>query len=414
MSRPANWIGGFAEDYKRVFVEEWSPTFGVVLLVIAILALMANGLFWGIFGGLKLWGDWFNQSIGLGRVLGLPAELDSPLMHQMSLMNMLLVVGAFVAALMSGKFTVNRPPKLEFIWAAFGGSLMGTGAALAGGCTTGGFFTPVLHSSPAGWAMWAGLVAGALIGLKALLWTLDNIEWGMTAPPVRSMPPALIRLFPFIGLAIAIAVLVWAARWYGSDNQRLAARAVIIVAGFAMGFVMHRSRICFARAFREPFMTGEGTMTKAIMVGILIGVPMAALLFKAKTIDPYIAIPPVFWIGSLVGGVIFGVGMIFAGGCASGALWRMGEGHLKLWVATFFFAWSGSIAYAVLKKTGLTVSEDNLDDPFNGLMTKLGVQTFLPNSLGGWGAAFAVAAILLLLWYAFVRYNESTEKFTVL
>jgi uncharacterized membrane protein YedE/YeeE len=106
--------------------------------------------------------------------------------------------------------------------------------------------------------------------------------------------------------------------------------------------------------------------------------------------------------------------MIFAGGCASGALWRMGEGHLKLWVATFFFAWSGSIAYAVLKKTGLTVSEDNLDDPFNGLMTKLGVQTFLPNSLGGWGAAFAVAAILLLLWYAFVRYNESTEKFTVL
>lgn len=413
MSRPANWIGGFAEDYKRVFVEEWSPTFGVILLVIAILALMANGLFWGIFGGLKLWGDWFNQTIGLGRVLGLPAELDSPLMHQMSLMNMLLVVGAFVAALMSEQFTINRPPKLEFIWAAFGGTLMGTGAALAGGCTTGGFFTPVLHSSPAGWAMWAGLIFGALIGLKLLLWTLDNIEWGMVAPPVKSMPPALTRLFPYIGLAIAVAVAVWAARWYGSDNQRLAARAIIIVAGFAMGFVMHRSRICFARAFREPFMTGEGTMTKAIMVGILIGVPMAALLFKAKTIDPYLAIPPVFWIGSFLGGIIFGVGMIFAGGCASGALWRMGEGHLKLWVATFFFAWSGSVAYAVFKKTGLTVSEDNLDDPFNGLMTKLGVQTYLPNSLGGWGAAFAVAAILLLMWYAFVRYNESTEKFTI-
>jgi uncharacterized membrane protein YedE/YeeE len=414
MDTPRISFSGLAEDYKRVFVEEWSPTFGVLLLLVVIFALMTNGLFWGIFGGLKLWGDWFNRLIGLGGVLGLPAQLDSPLMHQMSLMNMLLVVGAFAAALMSGKFTINRPPRLELVWGAMGGTLMGIGAALAGGCTTGGFFTPVLHSSPAGWAMWAGLIVGALIGLKLLLWTLDNIEWGMTAPEPATLPPGLVRLFPLIGLALLVAVIVWAAGWYGSDNQRLAARAIVILAGFAMGFVMHRSRICFARAFREPFMTGEGTMTKAIMVGILIGVPVAALLFKAKVIDPYVAIPPVFWIGSLAGGVVFGIGMIFAGGCASGALWRMGEGHLKLWVATFFFAWSGSIAYAVLKKTGLTVAEDNLDDPFNGLMTKLGVQTFLPNSLGGWGAALAVAGILLLLWYAFVRYNETTEKFTVL
>ena len=173
---------------------------------------------------------------------------------------------------------------------------------------------------------------------------------------------------------------------------------------------MHRSRLCFARAFREPFMTGEGTMTKAIMLGILIGVPMASLLFKAKLIDPYVAIPPVFWIGSLAGGVIFGVGMIFAGGCASGALWRMGEGHLKLWVAVFFFAWSGSIANAVFKKSGLTAAEMNLDLVEE---TALGIQAYFPDMLGGWGPAFLAAGTLLLVWYAFVRYNESTEKFTL-
>lgn len=414
IGKTTGWRAGFVEDYRRVFVEEWSPYFGVVVIVLAILALMTNGLFWGIYGGLRLWGDWFNKLIGLGAVLGLPARLDSPLMHQMSLMNIVLVAGAFAAALMSRQFTINRPPKLEVVWAALGGSLMGFGATLAGGCTTGGFFTPVLHSSPAGWAMWIGLIVGAYIGLKLLLWTLENVEWGMEAPPTIAIPAGVQKLFPYLGLLIFVGIVVWTASWYLSPERTLMIRAIVVIAGFVMGFTMHRSRLCFARSFREPFMTGEGTMTKAIMLGILVGIPMAALLFRIKAIDPYVPIPPTFWIGSLLGGLVFGVGMVFAGGCASGALWRMGEGHLKLWVATFFFAWTGSIAYALLHKVGLNISEDNLDDPFNGTMTKLGVQAYLPNMLNGWVGALAVAAVLLAVWYAFVRYNETTEKFTVL
>ncbi len=406
------WRVGFAQDYKRVFVDEWSPYFGIVLIVVTILALMSNGLFWGVFGGLRLWGDWFNHFIGLGPVLGLPAQPADPLMNQISLMDMLLVVGAFSAALMSRQFAINRPPKIEYVRGAFGGVLMGTGASFAGGCTTGGFFTPVLHSSPAGWAMWVGLLIGAVIGLKLLLWSLD-IEWGATAPPVRPVPPGLLKIFPLFGVVVFALVVLWTARWYLSPDHQLVIRAIVVIAGFALGFIMHRSRMCFARSFREPFMTGEGTMTKAVMLGIVIGVPMAALMFRAKLIDPYIPIPPTFWLGSLVGGVIFGVGMVFAGGCASGSLWRMGEGHLKLWVAAFFFAWSGSIVHAVLSKLNVNVSVDNLDDPFNGLMSNLGVQAYLPNMLGGWVAALAVPAVIVALWYAFVRYNETTEKFTV-
>jgi uncharacterized membrane protein YedE/YeeE len=407
---PAKWVAGFRADYKAIFVDEWPPFVGIIFVVLAILALMANGLFWGIFGGLKLWGDWLNHALGLGEVLGLPKQLDNPLTHRMSLMNIVLVLGAFSAALMSRQFLINRPPRLELVWGALGGTLMGIGAALAGGCTTGGFFTPVLHSSPAGWAMWFGLIVGAVIGLKLLLWTLDHVEWGMQAPPALQVPVRLVALYPLAGIVILAAILLWATQWYGSANERLAARAIIVLTGFAMGFVMHRSRLCFARAFREPFMTGEGTMTKAIMLGILIGVPMASLLFKAKLLDPYVAIPPVFWIGSLTGGVVFGIGMIFAGGCASGALWRMGEGHLKLWVAAFFFAWSGSIANAVLKKSGLTAAEMNLDLVEE---TALGIQAYFPVMLDGWGAAYLAAGTLLAVWYAFVRYNESTEKFTL-
>ena len=407
----SSWRAGFKADYENIFVEEWSPYLGGILLVMVIIGLMINGLFWGVFGGVKFWGDWFNNLIGLGPLLGVPQELDGFLMHRMSLMNIMLVLGSFCAALLSRQFLPRRPPRLEYVWAAMGGCLMGTGAALAGGCTTGGFFNPVLHASPAGWAMWAGLLAGAVIGLKLLLWTLEHIEWGMVAPPAIQPPPGLLRIYPLLGLAVVMGVLFWAAQWYGSGNETWAARAVIVLAGFAIGFVMHRSRLCFARAFREPFMTAEGDMTKAVILALTIGLVISSLLFEKKIIDPYIAIPPTFWIGSLLGGLIFGIGMIFAGGCASGSLWRMGEGHLKLWVAIFFFSWGGSIASALLKKLKLTSIDELNVESFE--QTAVGFQAYLPDMINGWAWTFVISGGLLLLWYLLVRYNESTEKFTV-
>ena len=403
---------GLREDWHKIFVEEWSPYLGAVLLVLIVVALMTTGLFWGVFGGVKYWGDRLNSAIGLGGLLGIAEPKEGLLGHRMSLMNILLVTGAATAALLSGQFAVNRPPKLEYVWAALGGSLMGIGAALAGGCTTGGFFNPVVHSSPAGWAMWVGLLGGAWVGLKALLWTLDNVEWGTAAPTPWQMPAPVKRIYPLIGLAIVVGVVAWSASWWASPDKQIASRAIVVAAGFAIGFVMHRSRLCFARSIREPFMTAEGTMTKAVILAMAVGIPIAALLFRAKVIDPYVAIPATFWLGSLLGGLIFGFGMVFAGGCASGALWRMGEGHLKLWVAMAFFAWVGSIAAAIFKKTGLTaIDETNLE---TWEMTGIGRQAFLPDMLGGWGLALLIGFGLLALWYAIVRWNETTEKLTVL
>ena len=405
------WVQGLREDFKQVLVEPWSPYIGAILMVLVVLGLMMAGLFWGIFGGMKLFGDWFNNLIGLGPLLGIKPDLDTPLMHRMALMNMTLVLGAFAAAMISRQFGIHRPPPLEYVWAALGGVAMGLGATLAGGCTTGGFFTPLVHASPAGWAMWLGLLVGAAIGLKALLWTLENIEWGMSAPRPMPFAAPVQRLMPWIALLLMALLLAWTVDWYDSPDEKLQARAILIPAGFALGFIMHRSRLCFARAFREPFMTAETEMTKAIIIALAVAMPLAALLFAAKVIDPYLGIPPTFWIGSLAGGLVFGVGMVFAGGCASGSLWRMGEGHLKLWVAGFFFAWGGSVSSALLKNTGLMVTDVNLD----GLeFTALGVQAYLPDMLGGWGWPLAISFAILIVWYLWLRYNESTERFTLL
>jgi uncharacterized membrane protein YedE/YeeE len=401
---------GLKADYERVLVEPWSPYVGALLLLFALLALMLSGEFWGVFGGIRLWGDWFNRAIGLGEVLDLPEQLDSPLMHRISLSDITLVLGAFSAALLSRQFRFNRPPLLEFIWGALGGSLMGVGAVLAGGCTVGGFFMPTLHASPSGPVMLAGLMLGAVIGLKLLMWTLEHVTWGMQAPPARVVPPRVLALYPWLGLAVIAGVALWAVRWHGAADEKIASRAILVLAGFLIGFVMHRSRFCVARAVREPFMTAEGDMTKAVILALALGIPLASLVFQAKLLDPYVAIPPRFWLGSLAGGVVFGVGMVFAGGCGTGSLWRMGEGHLKLWVAVFFFAWTGSIVSALFHKAGWSVAEMNLDMLEE---SPLGIQAFFPVMLDGWGWTYLITGAFLLVWYLLVRYNESSEKFTV-
>jgi uncharacterized membrane protein YedE/YeeE len=410
-NRPA-WLNGFIEDYNAVFVNPWSAYTGAILLVIIMAVLMGSGLFWGVFGGIKLWGDHLNNAIGLGPLLGIGQELESPLMHRISLMDITLVMGAFSAALMSRQFHINHPPPIEYVWAAAGGTMMGVGATLAGGCTTGGFFVPLTFSSASGWAMWAGLLIGAIVGLKLLLWTMENITWG-TSPPVYR-PARFKQWHPLLGVVIAAFILLWAINWWSSGEDIKVVRALLVAAGFAIGFVLHRSRFCLSRVFREPFMTAEGEMTKALMLAVALAAPAGAALISYGTIDPYLAIPARFWLGSVLGGLIFGIGMVFAGGCASGSLWRIGEGHLKLVMAVLFFAWSGSTTSAVLGKSGLLAADIDIDF-LDGMaeITGLGYQAYMPDILGGWEVTFLSTYLLLAIWYVFVRYNESSSRFTV-
>ena len=44
-----------------------------------------------------------------------------------------------------------------------------------------------------------------------------------------------------------------------------------------------------------------------------------------------------------MGGVIFGIGMLLAGGCGSGSVWRAGEGQFKLILAVITFSMSNSL-----------------------------------------------------------------------
>jgi uncharacterized membrane protein YedE/YeeE len=114
------------------------------------------------------------------------------------------------------------------------------------------------------------------------------------------------------------------------DQMDYSIRGGFLFFGLTLGIIMQRTRFCFVRAFREPFMTGDGSASKAVALAVLISVVGFSILKWSDMKDWEAQVSAGFWFGSLVGGIIFGIGMSITGGCASGTLWRAGEGHIKL------------------------------------------------------------------------------------
>ncbi len=109
--------------------------------------------------------------------------------------------------------------------------------------------------------------------------------------------------------------------------------AVSLGIGLAIGIVLRYSRFCFAAAFRDIFITGNTKVIRAVILGLIVSTVGFALI-QSKYIQAaagdYGMIPgsidPV-GINVMLGAFIFGIGIVLAGGCASGLLMRLGEGH---------------------------------------------------------------------------------------
>src|SRR5690606_30599369 len=109
--------------------------------------------------------------------------------------------------------------------------------------------------------------------------------------------------------------------------------------GLAFGFVLQRGRFCFASAFRDIFLLGHGRNMKGVLLGLAVAsVGFAVVMARQVPFADLGYFPPtanVLPVGvhTALGGVLFGVGMVLAGGCVSGSLYRMGEGYVGSWVA---------------------------------------------------------------------------------
>ena len=115
--------------------------------------------------------------------------------------------------------------------------------------------------------------------------------------------------------------------------------AVFWLVGIGFGITVQRSRFCFTSAFRDFFLLGQTRMIKGILVGLAVCTVGFVMVMSTVSPNPGFGAPPsdanVLPVGlsTLVAGTLFGVGMVLAGGCVSGSLYRMGEGYIGSWLA---------------------------------------------------------------------------------
>lgn len=94
--------------------------------------------------------------------------------------------------------------------------------------------------------------------------------------------------------------------------------------GFIYGMCLQYGRFCFASAFRDLFAVGVPRMVVGIMIATLFFAIVSSFV-TASGFSTFHASPS--GIHSIIAGLIFGIGMVFAGGCASGSLYKTGEGN---------------------------------------------------------------------------------------
>ena len=109
-----------------------------------------------------------------------------------------------------------------------------------------------------------------------------------------------------------------------------------LLLGAVLGYVLQRSRFCVTGAFRDLYLTRSTRYFTPFLLAIAIQAVGVAALAGVGVIAPEPAsFAPLAVIG---GGLIFGVGIIMAGGCATGTYYRAGEGLIGSWVALIFYA----------------------------------------------------------------------------
>jgi hypothetical protein len=185
-----------------------------------------------------------------------------------------------------------------------------------------------------------------------------------------------------------------------------------LIVGILFGFALQRGRFCMNSAFRDIILLKEYTLLKAVILAIIVSM----LGFHLMASLGIIQLNPkaFFWGANIVGGFIFGIGMVLAGGCASGTTYRVGEGMVGSFVALLGFMMSavitGSGALSGIKSYLQTTTKITVTDP-GPLVASTNTSPTLANiiSVDPWIIVIVIAIIGIgvLAWKR--RGGEKTE-----
>lgn len=163
--------------YEMIFTRPWTLLEGALGMTLAYVALMGvTRNAWGVSGP---FGFWFAKiiSIFVGKeailsYVGNPNYLDNSIIsHAVSLQDLGIISGAFIALLSMGRLCPSFKEGLKIdgkqaLMGVVGGLLMGLSIGISKGCNAGGLFSPIVGFSLSGWIFLVFMGIGGVVGNK--------------------------------------------------------------------------------------------------------------------------------------------------------------------------------------------------------------------------------------------------------
>ena len=197
--------------------------------------------------------------------------------------------------------------------------------------------------------------------------------------------------------------------------QYLAIGGLII--GFVFGYIVYRTNFCTMGSISDILNLGDYNRFRAWILAAVTALVGAQLLHYFGIIDltksMYLS-ANLNWTGNLLGGLMFGYGMVFAGGCASKNLARVGGGDLRSAVTLTvmgivgYMSIGGIIGPArnwLAQNTSVSLS-DLVGAETQGLGDLLANTTMLPSGSANLLAMAAISLVALIYVFASKDYRS--------
>ena len=172
-----------------------------------------------------------------------------------------------------------------------------------------------------------------------------------------------------------------------------------LVLGTVLGYVMQRGRFCVTGMLRDIFTLNTWRGFVALLVVIAVHAVGLAALTSLGAITPEVDDFAPFAV--VIGGFLFGVGIVLAGGCASGTWYRSGEGLVGSWIALLTYGLSAAAMKAGALQ-GINSALREYTVPLTTIQQSLGVST--------WALALPLALLTAFLVAKFVRVEAAQPK----
>ena len=182
-----------------------------------------------------------------------------------------------------------------------------------------------------------------------------------------------------------------------------------LTVGAIFGLVVQHYRFCMVAATGNFLLIKDNRQLLAFIAALLVAITGTQLLEFTDTVaiaDSSYRNSQLDWFGASFGGLIFGIGGVLAGGCATRTLVRSAEGSLHAFIAlVFFMLLAASAQFSFLETMRLDLTHGTAIDLAGdaSIATILGLPQWLP----------AVVIVGLMLAYLFKNWNSDAKSMVI-